>query len=178
MHWPSSASRTKPSTPRVRPFEKANGALQRGVRPSSAGTWLLSIAHAVCRQRCGYDESVADELARWDAALELAACLDPERAISRDLDGLLTRGERQALHDHLRSCPECRAVVLTQRAQQTRDPRSAGRAGAAVTQRTSPPCTASSELRTPPPDRGRSPVRSRSLPGSVRSNERSASWES
>ena len=99
-------------------FQNAYGALQRGVTPSSTGIWLLSIAHAVCRKRCGYDESVADELTRWDAALELAACLDPERAISRDLDGLLTRGERRALHDHLRSCSECRTVALAQRAQQ------------------------------------------------------------
>jgi DNA-directed RNA polymerase specialized sigma24 family protein len=99
-------------------FQNAYGALQRGVTPSSADIWLLAIAHAVCRQRCGYDESVADELARWDAALELAACLDPERAISRELDGLLTDGERRALHDHLRACPECRTVASTQLAQQ------------------------------------------------------------
>jgi DNA-directed RNA polymerase specialized sigma24 family protein len=99
-------------------FQHAYGALQRGARPSSTDIWLIAIAHALCRQRRGYDESVADELARRDEALELGACPDPGRAISRELDGLLTRGERRALHDHLRSCPTCRTAALRQRAEQ------------------------------------------------------------
>jgi DNA-directed RNA polymerase specialized sigma24 family protein len=99
-------------------FLNAYGALERGVKPSSADTWLIAIAHAVCRKHRGHDESVADELARWDEELELVACGEGERSISRELDGLLTRHELGVLHDHLRSCPSCRTVALRQRAQQ------------------------------------------------------------
>jgi DNA-directed RNA polymerase specialized sigma24 family protein len=99
-------------------FLSAYGALDRGVAPTSADTWLLGIAHALCRKHRGHDESVADELAREDDVLEPSPCPDAERAISLELDGLLTRGERHALHEHLRGCSACRSITLRQRALQ------------------------------------------------------------
>jgi DNA-directed RNA polymerase specialized sigma24 family protein len=99
-------------------FLNAYGALERGVTPTSADTWLMGIAHALCRKHGGRDESAVDELAREDHFSEGAACPEAERAISHDLDGLLTRCERRALHDHLRACPACCTAAMRQSAQQ------------------------------------------------------------
>lgn len=42
-------------------------------------------------------------------------CDQAERAISRQLDGLLTRSERKLLRAHLSSCPECEDFAQSQR---------------------------------------------------------------
>jgi RNA polymerase sigma factor (sigma-70 family) len=55
-------------------------------------------------------------------------CHEAERAISRNLDGLLSRPERRALRSHVRECGDCADFVHSQRAQ-----RSALRALAKVT---------------------------------------------
>jgi RNA polymerase sigma factor (sigma-70 family) len=44
-------------------------------------------------------------------------CDEAERAISRQLDGALPRGERGALRAHLRECPECASLARRLRAQ-------------------------------------------------------------
>src|ERR687888_1384618 len=54
-------------------------------------------------------------------------CQQAELAISKQLDGRLSRSERGALRAHLRACPECATVARRQRAQ-----RSAFKALAAV----------------------------------------------
>jgi DNA-directed RNA polymerase specialized sigma24 family protein len=113
LHEPEDAEQVTRTT-----FLNAYGALERGVTPTSADTWLMGIAHALCRKHGGHDESAVDELAREDHAWEDAPCPEAERAISDDLDGLLTRRERRALHDHLRSCHACRTAAVRQRAQQ------------------------------------------------------------
>jgi RNA polymerase sigma-70 factor, ECF subfamily len=44
-------------------------------------------------------------------------CGEAERAISRDLDGLLSRAEKSALRGHMRACKECERFARSQRAQ-------------------------------------------------------------
>jgi RNA polymerase sigma-70 factor (ECF subfamily) len=46
-------------------------------------------------------------------------CHDAERAISKDLDGLLSRVERRALRDHVRDCGDCVDAAKSQRAQRS-----------------------------------------------------------
>ena len=99
-------------------FARADRALERGTRPAAPSTWLLRIAHALCRKHGGYEESVADELARTPEELDEHACDGLAPLISRDLDGVLSRHERRDLHQHLRSCEECRSLALRQRAAQ------------------------------------------------------------
>ena len=98
-------------------FARADRALERGTRPAAPSTWLLRIAHALCRKHGGYDDSVADELGAPDEPDE-QACTGLAPLISRDLDGLLSRHERRELHEHLRSCETCRSLALRQRAAQ------------------------------------------------------------
>jgi RNA polymerase sigma-70 factor (ECF subfamily) len=45
-------------------------------------------------------------------------CHEAERAISRQLDGLLQRAERGQLRAHLRECDDCSSFARSQRAQQ------------------------------------------------------------
>jgi DNA-directed RNA polymerase specialized sigma24 family protein len=98
-------------------FAGANRALERGARPlGPTGTWLLRIAHALCRKQAGYDESVVDELAEADGDAAGMECGEFEALIYGELDGKLSRGERHRLHAHLRSCAPCRAHALRQRA--------------------------------------------------------------
>jgi RNA polymerase sigma-70 factor (ECF subfamily) len=44
-------------------------------------------------------------------------CHEAERAISRNLDGLLARPDRRALRDHVRECEDCERFDSSQRAQ-------------------------------------------------------------
>src|SRR5205807_5460837 len=46
-------------------------------------------------------------------------CGEAELAISRQLDGRLSRGEKGALRAHLRECKECAAFARRQRAQRS-----------------------------------------------------------
>jgi RNA polymerase sigma factor (sigma-70 family) len=46
-------------------------------------------------------------------------CGEAERAISRQLDGRLSRQDRAALRAHLRACKECEGFARSQRAQRT-----------------------------------------------------------
>jgi RNA polymerase sigma-70 factor (ECF subfamily) len=46
-------------------------------------------------------------------------CHEAERAISRNLDGLLSRSERRAVRAHVRECDDCERFDLGQRAQRT-----------------------------------------------------------
>ena len=98
-------------------FVRANDALGRGTRPlAPSRTWLLRIAHALCRKRAGYGESVVDELAHADGDAAIAECGEFEPLIYAELDGMLSRGERVRLHAHLRGCEPCRVHALRQRA--------------------------------------------------------------
>ena len=99
-------------------FVRADRALERGTRPAAPSTWLLRIAHALCRKHGGYQGNIADELAPAPEEPDEDACNGLVPAISRDLDGLLSRRERRELHEHLRSCEACRTLALRQRAAQ------------------------------------------------------------
>ncbi len=46
-------------------------------------------------------------------------CHQTERAISKRLDGLLSRGERRQLRSHLRECDDCARFARSQRTQRT-----------------------------------------------------------
>src|SRR5689334_4386392 len=48
---------------------------------------------------------------------EGVTCQEAERAISRQLDGRLSRKEKGALRAHLRECPDCSSFARSQRAQ-------------------------------------------------------------
>jgi Putative zinc-finger len=48
-------------------------------------------------------------------AAAVLTCSQAERAISRDLDGLLSRRERSRLGGHIRGCGECASFVDFQR---------------------------------------------------------------
>jgi len=52
-------------------------------------------------------------------AQRLLTCREIERAISRDLDGLLDDLGQSTLRTHLRACAECADLARTQRAQQS-----------------------------------------------------------
>jgi RNA polymerase sigma factor (sigma-70 family) len=46
-------------------------------------------------------------------------CSEAERAVSRQLDGMLARAERGALRAHLRACPDCSSLARRMRAQRS-----------------------------------------------------------
>jgi DNA-directed RNA polymerase specialized sigma24 family protein len=98
-------------------FARASGAIDRGIRPRAAGTWLARIAHALCRKHDGADASVVDELAEPELLAD-AGCASLAPLIFRDLDGMLARRDRALLHEHLRRCEPCRSLALRQRALQ------------------------------------------------------------
>lgn len=52
-------------------------------------------------------------------AQRLLTCRETERAISRDLDGLLDDLGQCTLRAHLRACAECADLARTQRAHQS-----------------------------------------------------------
>jgi len=99
-------------------FERATWALDQGTRPVGAtGTWLIRIAHALCRKERAY-ESVVDELGRDAEHDEAEGCGAFEPMISLELDGMLSRRARVQLHEHMRGCEPCRRYALRQRALQ------------------------------------------------------------
>jgi DNA-directed RNA polymerase specialized sigma24 family protein len=90
---------------------------ERCPRPELNG--LLSIAHDVCRRRGGHpriDESFLVEEQAGELA-ESISCRQAERAVSRELDGELSRRERQQLRLHLTCCADCGAFARGQQAQ-------------------------------------------------------------
>ena len=162
-------------------FLNAYRAHERGEQHGSPNTWLIGIAHELCRQRAlhAHDEvayeqvdeaapeetgpsendvrralgllpfklravlimreveerpyaEIAEILAISEAAVETnifqarralreelegaLTCHEAERAISRHLDGLLSRGERRALRAHVRECEDCERFDRSQRA--------------------------------------------------------------
>jgi RNA polymerase sigma-70 factor, ECF subfamily len=158
---------------------------RRGKTPSSPGTWLIGLAHELCRRRAkqsaqldevGYEEQTPQELPEearptendvrralgllpfkqravlimreaeerpyaeiaeiLDASVATVetlvfqarrslreqlegtlSCREAERAISRNLDDLLSRAERRALRAHVRECDECERFDRGQRAR-------------------------------------------------------------
>jgi anti-sigma factor RsiW len=83
----------------------------------------------VCRRRGGHariDESFLIEERAGELA-ESISCRQAERAVSRELDGELSRRERAQLRLHLTACADCGAFARGQHAQ-----RAALRALAAV----------------------------------------------
>ena len=100
-------------------FERATRVLGQGTRPVGAtGTWLIRIAHALCRKAGGYGESVVDELSRDAERDDVEGCGAFEPMISLELDGMLSRRARARLHEHMRLCEPCREYALRQRALQ------------------------------------------------------------
>jgi hypothetical protein len=93
------------------------------------GNAYQRFSHDVCRRRAGYPR-LDDSFRFEERAGELAgsiSCRDAELAVSRELDGALSRSERRQLTLHLSSCADCGAFARGQHAQ-----RAALRALAAV----------------------------------------------
>ncbi len=66
------------------------------------------------------DEGTSDNDVRRALGGEIEralTCQRTERAISRNLDGLLSRRERRALRVHVRECDDCERLDRSQRAQ-------------------------------------------------------------
>lgn len=100
-------------------FATARRKLDQGERLVHPSNWLLRTAHEICRWRSLHDEHGSfEELVEDERSSDGAlACHGAERAISRQLDGKLPRGERKLLRAHVRSCPECGEFAETQRRQ-------------------------------------------------------------
>ena len=79
------------------------------------------------------------------------ACHEAERAVSKQLDGLLARPEKAMLRAHLRQCPECSRFARSQRAQ-----RAALRSLAIVPLPETPTCTRPAKVSRSPGAKGRS----------------------
>jgi Putative zinc-finger len=88
---------------------------------ASVETWLLALAHDACRRRL-------EKLARpvvddrrperpTTAATRRPACNEVCFAISRQLDGRLSRREARALRNHIGRCADCARLAEAQRAQ-------------------------------------------------------------
>jgi DNA-directed RNA polymerase specialized sigma24 family protein len=93
-------------------FAGAHRALQRGERPAQAGRRLTALVLEACRDREPLPEA-AEALADESPIV----CGEAELAISRALDGLLRRAEREALVIHLAWCADCAAFARRQRTQ-------------------------------------------------------------
>ena len=71
------------------------------------GTSVAAVETLIFRARRALREQLEGSL----------TCGEAERAISRDLDGRLSRAEKGALRGHLRACRECERFARSQRAQ-------------------------------------------------------------
>jgi RNA polymerase sigma factor (sigma-70 family) len=71
------------------------------------GTSVAAVETLIFRARRALREQLEGSL----------TCGEAERAISRDLDGRLSRAEKGALRGHLRACKECESFARSQRAQ-------------------------------------------------------------
>jgi hypothetical protein len=89
---------------------------------ASVETWLLALAHDACRRRLErLARQVVDDRRPErppTAATRRLACDEVALAISRQLDGRLSRRETRALRDHIRGCADCAGLAEAQRAQQ------------------------------------------------------------
>ena len=93
-------------------FAGAYRAVLEGERPAQAGRRLTALVLEACREREPFAvqaETFGDE--------SPIVCCEAELAISRALDGLLARREREALTIHLAWCGECRSFARRQRTQ-------------------------------------------------------------
>jgi Putative zinc-finger len=84
-------------------------------------TWLLALAHDACRRRLErLARQVVDDRRPErprTAATRRVACDEAGFAISRQLDGRLSRRETRALRDHIRGCADCARLAEAQRVQ-------------------------------------------------------------
>jgi RNA polymerase sigma-70 factor, ECF subfamily len=71
------------------------------------GTSVSAVETLIFRARRALREQLGGSL----------TCGEAERAISRDLDGRLSRAEKSALRGHVRACKECQRFARSQRAQ-------------------------------------------------------------
>ena len=71
------------------------------------GTSVAAVETLIFRARQALREQLEGSL----------TCGEAERAISRDLDGRLSRAEKSMLRGHLRACKECERYARSQRAQ-------------------------------------------------------------
>jgi DNA-directed RNA polymerase specialized sigma24 family protein len=100
-------------------FRNAYQRFSYGRRPRQELNGLLSIAHDVCRRRADYPR-LDDPFRFEERAGQLAAsisCRDAELAVSRELDGALSRSEHRRLTLHLSSCADCATFARGQHAQ-------------------------------------------------------------
>jgi RNA polymerase sigma factor (sigma-70 family) len=71
------------------------------------GTSVAAVETLIFRARRALREQLEGSL----------TCGEAERAISREIDGRLSRAEKSVLRGHLRACTECRRFARSQRAQ-------------------------------------------------------------
>jgi RNA polymerase sigma factor (sigma-70 family) len=71
------------------------------------GTSVAAVETLIFRARRALREQLEGSL----------TCGEAERAISRDIDGRLSRAEKSALRGHMRACKECERFARSQRAQ-------------------------------------------------------------
>jgi RNA polymerase sigma factor (sigma-70 family) len=71
------------------------------------GTSVAAVETLIFRARRALREQLEGSL----------TCGEAERAISRDIDGRLSRAEKSALRGHVRACKECERFARSQRAQ-------------------------------------------------------------
>jgi hypothetical protein len=76
--------------------------------PQSQRKRLIDVTHDVCRRRL-------DDGSEGEAPA--TSCPEAELALTRRVDGRLTRREQRALLDHLRACPECPSLAYELEAQ-------------------------------------------------------------
>jgi len=87
-------------------------AVLEGERPAQAGRRLAALVLEACRER----EPVAAQAETFGDESPIV-CGEAELAISRALDGLLARRERETLTIHLAWCADCKSFARRQRTQ-------------------------------------------------------------
>jgi DNA-directed RNA polymerase specialized sigma24 family protein len=106
-------------------FLNAFNALELGERPDSPHSWLIGIAHGLCRpdgvrrMRAAGAELLDPSQPPQPGRLRDLACDEAERSVSLQLDHELPRRDLMRLLAHLRRCPDCAAFARRQRLQRT-----------------------------------------------------------
>jgi DNA-directed RNA polymerase specialized sigma24 family protein len=100
-------------------FASAYRALRRGDRPARAHRWLVELVLDTCREREAFAMLAADEVGDDRPGGGPLVCQGAELAVSRALDGLLARREREALGVHLAWCGDCAGFAQRQHAQRS-----------------------------------------------------------
>ncbi len=115
-------------------YEEGRGFLNEDIRRAFSQLTFSQRSALALRELEGRSyKEIAEALGLTDAAVETLifrarrafreqlegalSCTEAERVISRQLDGMLARGEQAGLRAHLRSCAECASLARRFRAQ-------------------------------------------------------------